>query len=372
MPRKHAQQWNHYKPSAPPSHFATPSTPLPHSTESRGVNDLLYRLRFFSAPRSREDPAPIGPSVPPSLQLVLDGAAPPPPHLRVRAEIPPTRRRTPGPPPPASWLLPNPPVVPAASATDEVEFTQFLPDLRAPPPRSLQGFALRSLVRNWAFHEYYDQHHLSSLPTGLKQVLLAHLARYNPAALSRTGMEVLFGNAVDEEVTHLSFPSSIPARELVSFLRPPILPLPEGTAVESWEDAVVTARSRFPGLTHLSLPPSIPPQRVLQVLEMTPGLTHLSLVGFTPKLAVLVKRVSRLTLCLRWLDVSGVTMEVVDAFRDEVAWAGVWRGVETVIVRGVAKEEAEELRKKILGVRREMGMGGWCRVVTEEDCLIAL
>jgi len=185
-------------------------------------------------------------------------------------------------------------------------------------------------------------------------------------------MEVLFGNAVDEEVTHLPFPSSIPAKELVGFLRPPIQPLPEGTAAESWEDAAIAARSRFPGLTHLSLPPSIPPQQMLRVLEMMPRLTHLSLVGFTAKLAGLVKKVSRLTLCLRWLDVSGVVEEVVGALRDEVAWAGVWSGVDTVVVRGVAKEEAEELRKKILGVRREMGMGGWCRVVTEEDYRIVL
>ncbi|KAA8893019.1 hypothetical protein FN846DRAFT_585191 [Sphaerosporella brunnea] len=365
---KHTSQWSHIKPRAS---YHTPRPPsASESSNTNSVNDLLSHLRHsqphHDAPSSLLPPS-TAPSIPPGLQSILGTPAPPPPRPRTRVSVP-RNRRIPGPPPPASWLLPDPDtgsiVTPTFSTCGETEQGAGLLPLpglpQLPAEDSLQHYTLLRLARDWDFHCVYDQHYLCELPSRWKSVLLHYIARYSSRGITAAGLEVLLAEDENEEegaeaVSYLDL-SRADIKDLAPFFRQTSgEPQQEGVA-ESW-DLAPTART-WEEVTHISLsyPRRVELSPLLQLLEAMPGITHLSLLGWSA-LGLKLKMVTKLALCIRWVEVDKESMETLATME---AWTGAWRGVEKVRVCGMERERAEEVQRLVRRMRK--GVGRWFEV----------
>ena len=269
-----------------------------------------------------------------------------------------------------------------------------LPGLRLPHERSLLHLALKGLAQDWDWHKEYDQFYLASLPMRHKEALLSYIAFYNPQSIDCSGLEVLFLDDTEladatgsESLTHLDLASSvgygIKPKDLKHILlkkskvKAESITSPRAANVpESWDSPsppstalnAPTSVPRFPALTHLSLShPAIPSwKHFLAVSPYLATLTHLSLAhwpipSLTPnsttayretpvgnidyggsnfysvfdgdlsEAASVLRRLSKATYCLQWLDLTGCS-DWVQAIgrKDGADWCGAWRGVEVV------------------------------------------
>ena len=274
-----------------------------------------------------------------------------------------------------------------------LRFIGSLPDLHLPHKGSLLHLALKGLAQGWDFHRVYDQFYLATLPVRHKEAILSYIAFYNPQGIDCQGLEVLFLDDTElvdatgsDSLSHLDLASSlgygIEAKDLKTVLANPRIEskskdtLSQTDIPDSWDSPPLqstalrtpTLRPRFPALTHLSLSnPANPSWKYL--LAVTPylaTLTHLSLAYWpTPSLtpnsttayretpsgsvdyggsnfysvfdgdlseaANVLRRLSKATYCLQWLDLTGCS-DWVQALGRMAGpdWCGGWRGVETV------------------------------------------
>jgi len=286
-----------------------------------------------------------------------------------------------------------------------------LPELRLPTERSLLHLAFKALANNWESFEEHDLSYLATLPIRHKEAILSYIAFYNPQGLDYNNIDLLFHDDTEladatgsEGLTHLDLASclgrGIKATDLKRiFSKAPgdksganaaseIVEVPE-----SWESqfahlSAPIASPRFPALTHLSLAhPASPSWRhLLALAPHLATLTHLSLAYWpTPSLtpnsmtayretplgkvdygasnmysvsvdrdlseaSSVLRRLSKATYCLTWLDITGCwdwvaafepTSKQMDTPDDEDKdssyvhigpdFTGAWRGLETVI-----------------------------------------
>jgi len=255
-----------------------------------------------------------------------------------------------------------------------------------PDPGSLLDRTLRALAKNWTWHAVYDQYYLAALPIRYKQALLRYIALHNPHEIDHDGLKILFleeselRNATGASgLTHLDLATSIGHSlsfvNLEHFFAPRKTPAATGTSddlPESWDTpSLPDAPSnlpRFATVTHLSL--SHPPQTISwkSFLSLTPNLstlTHLSLAFWpTPTLspnaktaylstpsgkvpfggthyyseldndwseaASIMRRLSKSTLCLEYLDLTGCHPWTQCLKDSQLDWRGSWAGLQTI------------------------------------------
>ncbi|KAL8792775.1 MAG: hypothetical protein Q9195_004663 [Heterodermia aff. obscurata] len=300
-----------------------------------------------------------------------------------------------GPPPPKSWLEKRnggAAHTPRTSGPDHRltdKHVGSLPGVYIPQERSLEHLVLKSLAKNWQWHTHYDQFHLATLPVRYKETLLTYISAYNNRGIDAWGIDLLFldGSELDgatgsESLTHLDLGTSvgraINLKELKEALMKRTFEDIGSWEVEdipeSWDDdaqlPTSLSFSRFPALTHLSLsnPANVSWKGLLNLTQHLRTLTHLALAfwpspSVTPnsktayrespagnidygasnfysdtdgdfsEAAGVLKRLSKATYCLQWLDLTGCSEWVhVLGRHDGPDWAGAWRGLKAVKV----------------------------------------
>ncbi|KAI9723282.1 MAG: hypothetical protein M1812_001165 [Candelaria pacifica] len=309
-----------------------------------------------------------------------------------------------GPAPPSSWLnasrhAPEPlregQHLPERCQPQTVE---RLPGIEQPEPRSFSHMILKALAVDWTWHVNYDQHYLATLPASLKSLLLAYIAVYGNGT-SLEGLQTLFFTEDEledatgsEDITHLDLSSSVGHSVTFPqlnkyFAVPKEAPSRVANTQESWDDDVIVSQpkilstARFPHLTHLSLSHPSPRATWSQLMSFMPHmatLTHLSLAywpwpsqkpkakttsvisknspgtidygasnyysisdGDLSDAATMLRRLSKATYCLKWLDLEGCsewlpaltwTSDDEDQASTGPQWNGAWRQIETIIV----------------------------------------
>ena len=266
-----------------------------------------------------------------------------------------------------------------------------LPGLRLPSEGSLLHLALKGLAQQWDFHKEYDQFYLATLPVRRKEAILSYITIYNPQSIDCQSIELLFLDETkladatgSESLTHLDLASCLGHGIKPKNLKEVILKLDYGSesqtglsaaeVPESWDTPSLpntpALSLRFPALTHLSLShPAAPSwKHFLAIAPYLATLTHLSLAHWpTPSLtpnsttayletpngevnyggsnfysvfdgdlseaASVLRRLSKATYCLQWLDITGCS-DWVQALgrKDGPDWCGGWRKLETVRV----------------------------------------
>lgn len=291
-----------------------------------------------------------------------------------------------------------------------LKYVGSLPGLKLPEKKSLLDMTLKALAQNWPWHQEYDQFYLATLPIRYKEALISYIAFYHPQSLDVRGLELLFLDDEEledatgsESLTHLDFASSIgyaiSLKDIPSFFtkNQRVLGEKQDTSQhvdipESWDSpsAIIPASIsvlRFPALTHLSFAQAAEPSWK-QLLGLSPHLatlTHLSLAywpipSLTPnaitayretpagnvdygasnfyslfdgdldEAASVLRRLSKATYCLRWLDLTGCSEWLQALGRENGAdWCGAWRGMETVKIGqgwlpSVLEEEGSQWR----------------------------
>ena len=285
-----------------------------------------------------------------------------------------------------------------------------LPGLKLPEKKSLLDMTLKALAQNWPWHQEYDQFYLATLPIRHKEALISYIAFCHPQSLDIKGLELLFLDDEEledatgsESVTHLDFASSIgyaiKLKDIPGFFTKKQQvsgekrdPLQHVDVPESWDRPSSTIPAsisvlRFPSLTHLSFAHAAEPSWK-QLLGLSPHLatiTHLSLAcwpipslipnaitayretpagnvdygasnfyslfdGDLAEAASVLRRLSKATYCLRWLDLTGCGdwLQAL-VWEDGADWCGAWRGMETVKIGqgwlpSILKEEGSQWR----------------------------
>lgn len=336
-------------------------------------------------------------TVHPSLKAILDVPDTPAPRPRPGMPNARWRRvRGPaGPPPPKSWLEKRSggaAHLPKTSGPDHRltdKHVGSMPGAYFPQERSLEHLVLKSLAKNWQWHTRYDQFHLATLPVRHKETLLTYISAYNNRGIDVSGLDLLFldeseldGATGSENITHLDLGTSVGRAISMEELKGVLMkrtfeimkPWEAEDIPESWDDdahlATSLCISRFPALTHLSLsnPANVSWKGLLNLSQHLATITHLSLAFWpTPSMtpnsktayrespagnidygasnfysntdgdyseaAGVLKRLSKATYCLQWLDLTGCSEWVqVLGRQDGPDWAGAWRGLETVKV----------------------------------------
>ena len=264
-----------------------------------------------------------------------------------------------------------------------------LPGSSLPNPDSLIHTALKALAMNWTWHVHYNQYYLATIPVRYKEDLLHYIARYGRGGTNKEGLAVLFLDETELEgatgvdgLTHLDLSTSLgnqlKLKELKDILRvqkkAPNIEETSDVVPETWDmpdiDSSLSSLPRFHYLTHLSL--SHPHTRVTWkgLLDLAPDLTtitHLSLAYWpapiiapnsvtayreTPQgnvnfggsnfysshdndwteAASILRRLSKTTYCLKWLDLTGCFPWVQALKYDQIDWCGAWRALDTVKV----------------------------------------
>ncbi|KAL8949702.1 MAG: hypothetical protein Q9222_004211 [Ikaeria aurantiellina] len=314
-----------------------------------------------------------------------------------------------------------------------------LPDIGRPSHRSLQHQTLLQLARDWDWHVHYDQHYLALLPIRYKQLLLSYIAKYSPKGISVQGFKILFlddsqleGATGTEGLTQLDLAVSVGRWFTLTYLKAFLTTavdtektISTSSVSESWD-----APASIPGplmsstlstLSHLSLAHPGPTTSWRHLLHLSPHLstlTHLSLAYWPPPTltpnsttayrstptgnvaygdhdfysasldhdfsgpAAVLRRLSRDTYCLRWLDLTGCGQWMLAlVWKDKdggIEWEGAWSGVETVVAkqgwmpqclekegstawRDVMKYEGNEVARKW----EKEELKRWCRVEHE-------
>lgn len=431
MPKKR----NHlpYHKPASTAHPSLSPASTPNQTSSGGkqsspsVNELLARLRKSQTSSGSDVVNSTGqPAANNPLLTTSNGSGSRPtapgmlaprahPGVQNRQRTP---RRPPGPAPPPSWLVSANDQAQASTSNSGNNSMAFerpysvdrLPGRVTPSEKSLQHMALVTLVKDWRWQAYYNQHHLVFLPPRLKSLLLSYIAVYGQTGGPTVeDLHTLFdtweedGLTEDDDVTHLDLSGvvarSISLKQLQHFLVAQSSSIVEAPSTsvsnlslkdgDSWEastpDFLSTPKTmpfvRFPNLTHLSLSHPGPGASWSGLLSLAPHLatlTHLSLAywpapcltpnaktasavpknlpfsvsyggtdfystyeGDWSEAAGILRRLSKATYCLKWLDLEGCHewMEALawgsdDLHRGKGAeWTEAWKGVETVIMR---------------------------------------
>ena len=334
-----------------------------------------------------------GPSLPPSLRSILQLPDAPPPRPRPGLRVTGRARGPAGPAPPVSWTRVreqaagnrprNRRILPGGTGAK----IEQLPGIFFPTHGSLIHTALKALALNWDWHVQYDQYYLATIPIRYKEALLSCIARYSPTGTDKAGLVLLFLNETELEdatgvdgLTHLDLATSIGHRLKLKQLKDliggkkteaggeetsDVLP-------ESWDTPHLqnspSGLPRFHSLTHLSL--SHPSNGVTWkgLLDLAPEIatiTHLSLAYWsTPTMspnsatayretpqgnvsfgasnfysgydndwteaASILRRLSKSTYCLKWLDLTGCFPWVQALNYGMIDWCGTWRALETI------------------------------------------
>ena len=375
--------------AAGPSHNGSHTT----TTSVNDLIRHLRQTQLSSSTPERAPDDPNTPTVHPSLKAILDIPDTPAPRPRPGMRISGGRRiRGPaGPAAPKSWLTQrNMANQGSSSAMGRVADRRLgsLPGTYLPSRQSLEHLTLKALAQDWEWHKEYDQFYLATLPRRFKETLLSYIAAYNDQGIDCEGLHILFLDETElegatgcESITHLDLGTAagraLKLKELKDvFMKKPTV---YGTAAtgkdeipESWEEDMTPAAplsmARFPNLTHLSLShPAIASWKGL--LALSPHLatlTHLSLAYWpTPSITPnsktayrespagnidygasnfyshtdgdlseasgVLKRLSKATYCLQWLDLTGCSDWIQALGRmDGPDWRGAWRGVENL------------------------------------------
>ncbi|KAL6716859.1 Lyso-phosphatidylcholine acyltransferase [Lecanora helva] len=308
-------------------------------------------------------------SLPPSLRSILQIPDTPPPRPRPGLRVTGGRRRPAGPAAPQSWLTSTQTVSREkrqniqTNAEGEDIHIEPLPDAYLPEDGSLLATTLKALARDWDWHRVYDQYYLATTPIRCKEALLHYIARFYSDGIDKESLDLLFQdeNQLDDAtgtdgLTHLDLAISIGHSLKISDLkarlgtnRPTNLPAEDSPSPpESWDDVslpnpILSSIPKFTTLTHLSLAhpsPSVTWKSLLDLSSCLPTLTHLSLAYWpiptltpnsktayreTPlgsvnygasnfysvydqdwsEAAAILRRLSKSTYCLQWLDLTG-------------------------------------------------------------------
>lgn len=262
-----------------------------------------------------------------------------------------------------------------------------LPGSFLPNYDSLIHTTLKALAMNWEWHVQYDQYYLATIPVRYKEALLSYIARYNDRGTDKAGLEVLFKDDTElEDATgvdglarldlSISIGHPLKLKQLKDILAAKKTePTGEETfdvVPESWDTPGLLASPsglpRFHSLTHLSLSHPNNAATWRGLLDLAPHLatlTHLSLAYWpkpttspnsttayreTPQgnvnagassfysnfdndwseAASILRRLSRSTYCLKWLDLTGCFPWVQALRYDQIDWCGAWRALETI------------------------------------------
>lgn len=271
---------------------------------------------------------------------------------------------------------------------------ESLPGAKLPHHGSLLATTLKALAKNWDWHKVYDQYYLATIPVGYKEALLHYVAAYGEHGIDKAGLELLFqdeheleGATGAEGLTHLDLTTSMGYPLKSSDLKALLSTQQYATChpaddpdspPESWESTPFfthnpSTASPFSNLTHLSLahpqPTTSAPWKGLLSLapSLSPTLTHISLAYWPPptltpnsttayrstptgnvpssathfysaldqdwsEAASILRRLSKATYCLQWLDLTGCKAWVKALGRPELDWVGSWGTLETVKV----------------------------------------
>ena len=336
------------------------------------------------------------PSLPPSLRAILEISDAPPPRPRPNLRVAGRFRVPAGPAAPASWLNRNEDRARGRKARipahrDGIAFhVATLPGSYVPEDGSLVATTLKAVAKNWTWHKTYDQYYIPTILVRYKQALLHYIAQYSDCGIDRAGLDLLFQDQFDledatgaEGLTHLDLATSIghplklsDLRSLFSMKKVAGLPdVDSDLTPESWDDSGVmkrgpSAMGPFDSLTHLSLAHPNSAATWKGLLDIAPHLatiTHLSLAYWpapsmspnsktayreTPQgnvnyggshlyssldqdwseaLSVL-RRLSKSTYCLHWLDLTGCYPWVQALADQKMDWFGAWRTLETISI----------------------------------------
>ncbi|KAI1324182.1 hypothetical protein F5Y16DRAFT_314573 [Xylariaceae sp. FL0255] len=322
MPKKRSYLRYSKPPSvAPPSLSLSSSAHPPTESHSRSVNEILANLRRTTLTPAASQPATSYsaasvPSVPPTLQHILqipETPAPPPRRLQRRDLN--GRRVPPGPPPPPSWIVPGQPRhtsrQQAADHNVENQLRHWpLPSAYAPPAGSLIDIALQRMALDWAQQRDWNRFHLYTLPSRLRSALIGYISQLHNPGASLTDLRLILLGPTDEELSEYDIEPSDPSslngdifsldltgslgrsitlKELNDLLFGQRAPTPSATEiVDSWDAPIPAIRSLevLPNLTYLSLaielgsPLSVSWKQLLCIAKKMSRLTQLSLAGW--------------------------------------------------------------------------------------------
>ena len=371
----------------------SPNVPHTTTTSVNDLIRHLRQTQVSSTTPERAPDDPNAPTVHPSLKAILDIPDTPAPRPRPGMRTSGGRRiRGPaGPAAPKSWLTqPNMANQGSSSTTGRVADRHLgsLPGTYLPSRQSLEHLTLKSLAQNWGWHIEYDQFYLATLPRRFKETLLSYIATYNDQGIDCEGLRILFlddteleGATGCESITHLDLGTAVGRALTLKELKDVFTKKPrvhdtaaagKGDIPESWEEDLTPSTplsmARFPALTHLSLS-HLAIASWKGLLALSPylaTLTHLSLAYWpTPSITPnsktayrespagnidygasnfysytdgdlseasgVLKRLSRATYCLQWLDLTGCSEWIGALGRtDGPDWHGAWRGVGNV------------------------------------------
>ena len=260
---------------------------------------------------------------------------------------------------------------------------------------------LKSLAKNWGWHLHYNQYYLATLPGDLKSQLLSYISVYgSEGGVNIDGLRTIFASGLEvpgatpsEDVTRLdlsySITRSISLKQLQRYLsRSRNASATSSAEDDSWEACVdklpaSLSTTPFPYLTHLSLShpgrnatwsgllslaPSLStlthlslarwpvptltspfkfrttsklqgrtPSSQLHLVTGNPGFQYNSTAISLPEAADVLRRLSKATYCLKWLDLEDchdwLKALVYDRGEHGPDWTGAWRRLETIILR---------------------------------------
>lgn len=281
---------------------------------------------------------------------------------------------------------------------------KMLPDLHVPPEGSLVYQTLKALAKRWNWHARYDRYHLATIPVRYKEILIGLIRCSGLNGTHIADLKILFSDEAQlenapgtDELTHLDLSHSIGQGLSLKELKDYIIKKPIGSAKldsenvgrdvpDVWEDSSPLEIPqqpvlRFPFLTHLSLSNPINPswKQLLDIASHLATITHLSLaywpapsltpnsktayretprgnVDYSPtnyyshsidndwsEAAAILKRLSKATYCLKWLDLTGCrgcvcAMQYSSRNDDNrggngtLGWTKSWRGLQYIKV----------------------------------------
>ena len=334
------------------------------------------------------------PSLPPSLRNILQLPDAPLPRPRPGLRVTAGRRGPAGPAAPQSWLRANRErgtrhsVGVPIEGNGMISHLEHLPDAYIPDDGSLLATTLRAVAKNWNWHKEYDQYYIATISVRYKEALLHYIAELSQFGIDREGLEVVFQDESEledatgaEGLTHLDLATflghSLKFSDLKhSFSKSSSSHISDSninTPPESWDDSEApkpgpSVLGRFDSLTHLSLAhpnASAPWKGLLDLAPHLSTITHLSLSHWPAppraphvkaayrapppgtinygasnldsahdhdwsEAASLLRRLSKSTYCLQWLDLTGCHPWSQALASPEIDWFGAWRALETI------------------------------------------
>ncbi|KAI2635380.1 hypothetical protein GGS21DRAFT_515535 [Xylaria nigripes] len=324
MPKKRHQPIYSKPPSVAPASLRLSSSSQ-STSEHHGlsVNERLANLRRrtlnpHDAQASSSLSAATSPSLPPTIQHILQlPEAPAPLPRRPQRRDRNGRRLPPGPPPPRSWTVPSqsPYATSSSILRSNGSGTRIrhwpMPDVYTPLEGGLIDMVLRRIALDWDQQRDWNRFYLYTLPSRLRSALLGYVSEYCSLGVSIMDLRLVILGPPEDELAHYglelpdmstfnsdfscldltcSLGKSLSLKELHEFLfGPKRLPAPaEYLVQDSWDAPAPVAGpvQILPNLTHLSLAidpgstPSVSWKQLLSLADKLTQLTHLSLAGW--------------------------------------------------------------------------------------------